>query len=140
MKSHREFVAVLKRRRRVSGHDIVVHYLDRSLPERQAAGSEQHGASRTPVAHPGRRMGLAVSKSVGNAVTRNTVKRRFRVIARNYQELLPPDIDIVMRAKPSAAHASFQSLDDQARELFAAVTRKVAREAERDAAGDAGRN
>ena len=46
-----------------------------------------------------RRMGLAVSKAVGNAVTRNRVKRRFRVLARRYEDMLPMQCDIVVRAK-----------------------------------------
>lgn len=109
--SHREFVAVLRHRRRVSDHDIVLHY---------TVQPQRAGHTVAPV----RRMGLAVSKSVGNAVTRNRVKRRFRVLARQYENLLPEDCDLVMRAKPSAARASFQSLDEQVAALFGAVTRK----------------
>jgi ribonuclease P protein component len=115
LKSHRDFVAVLKRRRRVSREDIVVHYLmhDDVIASDIAAVN-------------GRRIGLAVSKAVGNAVTRNAVKRRFRVLARKYESLLPASCDIVMRAKPSAAHADFQSLDAQVEACFKAVTRKAA--------------
>ncbi|NEG72804.1 ribonuclease P protein component [Bifidobacterium ramosum] len=116
LKSHRDFVTVLKCRRKVSDKDIVVHYLvcdDSSVLDDTAT--------------PARRVGLAVSKAVGHAVTRNTVKRRFRVLARRYESLLPDHCDIVMRAKPSAASADFQSLDDQVSSLFAAVSRKVAK-------------
>ena len=73
-----------------------------------------------------RRLGLAVSKSVGHAVTRNTVKRRFRVLARAHEDLLPAHCDIVLRAKPSAATASFASLDQQIAKAFATVAHKVA--------------
>ncbi|OZG65241.1 ribonuclease P protein component [Bifidobacterium eulemuris] len=109
LKSHRDFVTVLKRRRKVSRNDIVVHFVVRddssSLRER--------------------RLGLAVSKSVGNAVARNAVKRRFRVLARQYEDELPERCDVVMRAKPSAATASFQSLDEQVRSSFGAIARKT---------------
>ena len=108
LKSHRDFVAVLKRRRRVSREDIVVHYL-------------MHDDVVT-----GRRVGLAVSKAVGNAVTRNAVKRRFRVLARKYESLLPESCDIVLRAKPSAARADFLSLEQQMASCFEAVKRKTA--------------
>ena len=75
LQSHRDFVAVLKRRRKVGGKDIIVHYLMRNdhQPDDQTTY---------------RRLGLAVSKSVGNAVTRNTVKRRFRVLAKAHEESL----------------------------------------------------
>lgn len=112
--SHREFVAVLKHRRRVSDRNIVLHYVVH--PDR--------GGNTAPQ----RRMGLAVSKAVGNAVTRNTVKRRFRVLAKRYEHELPEDCDLVMRAKPSAAHASFASLDAQVAALFSAVQRKSERQ------------
>ena len=116
LKSHRDFVAVLKRRRRVSREDIVVHYLvhDDAIIDDSAAMQ-------------GRRVGLAVSKAVGNAVTRNAVKRRFRVLARKYESLLPESCDIVLRAKPSAAHADFLSLEQQIAACFEAVNRKAVR-------------
>ena len=60
-----------------------------------------------------------------NAVTRNTVKRRFRVLAKAHEESLPPHCDIVVRAKPSAASASFSSLDEQFATGFAKVARKA---------------
>ena len=115
LKSHRDFVAVLKRRRRVSREDIVVQYLmhDDVVTDGTAAVY-------------GRRVGLAVSKAVGNAVTRNTVKRRFRVLARKYESLLPESCDIVLRAKPSAARADFLSLEQQMASCFEAVKRKTA--------------
>lgn len=113
LKNHREFVAVLKRRRRVTDADIVLHYIV------HAPSDSQHDGRG-----PTRRLGLAVSKSVGNAVVRNTVKRRFRVLAHRYEDELPADCDIVLRAKPGAAHASFQSLEAQMQTLFRAVTRK----------------
>nr|WP_240539335.1 ribonuclease P protein component [Bifidobacterium sp. SO1] len=116
MKSHRDFVTVLKRRRKVSDKDIVVHYLVRD-------DSSVLGETTAN----GRRLGLAVSKSVGHAVTRNTVKRRFRVLARAHESRLPESVDVVMRAKPSAAHADFQSLDRQVASLFDAVSRKTAK-------------
>lgn len=117
LKSHRDFVTVLKCRRKVSSDkDIVVHYLVRD--DSSVLGD---------AAIDGRRLGLAVSKAVGNAVTRNTMKRRFRVLARQYESRLPERCDIVLRAKPSAARADFRSLDGQMASLFDAVSRKAAK-------------
>ncbi|KFJ06936.1 ribonuclease P [Bifidobacterium tsurumiense] len=113
LKSHRDFVAVLKRRRRVSDRDIVVHFVVHDNPQ---ADTRMRGAQR--------RIGLAVSKAVGNAVVRNTVKRRFRVLAREYEDALPRYCDVVMRAKPSAASADFQALDHQVESLFSKISAK----------------
>lgn len=112
LRSHRDFVAVLKRRRKVTRNDIVVHFLVRD---------DSYCVPGLP--SDARRLGLAVSKSVGNAVTRNAVKRRFRVLAHAHEECLPAGCDVVMRAKPSAANASFSSLDEQVAACFAKIGR-----------------
>jgi ribonuclease P protein component len=114
LQSHRDFVTVLKRRRKVAAKDIVVHYLMRGDTAFQA----DNVASV-------RRLGLAVSKAVGNAVVRNGVKRRFRVLARMHEDALPPGCDIVMRAKPGAASASFRSLDAQVAKSFDDIRAKT---------------
>lgn len=71
-----------------------------------------------------KRLGLAVTKSVGNAVKRNAVKRRFRVLARKYENTLPSGccVDVVMRAKPCAYSADFQDLDYQVEKLFTKIS------------------
>ena len=57
---------------------------------------------------PRNRYGYAIGKRVGNAVTRNLVRRRLREIVR----LLPlaAGYDIVVTARPEAARASFDDL------------------------------
>lgn len=115
LKSHREFVAVLKRRRSVGRADIVVHYHVPGV----GVGPDDSASQGM------RRLGLAVSKSVGNAVTRNKVKRRFRVLAARHEAVLPVSCDIVLRAKPSARNASFASLDEQVASSFNALAAKA---------------
>ncbi|PJM74504.1 ribonuclease P protein component [Bifidobacterium simiarum] len=122
LKSHRDFVTVLRKRTKASSKDLVVHFHVRPENDDPAA---HDGARDVPGA--ARRLGLAVSKNVGHAVTRNSVKRRFRVLARQYEHLLPPNCDVVMRAKPSAAKAEFSALDDQVRQTFTRVADKAAR-------------
>ncbi|WP_317642927.1 ribonuclease P protein component [Bombiscardovia apis] len=112
LKSHREFTAVLRRRKRVSSRDIVLHLLTGDEAANNRRPSQDGSETR------GRRMGLAVSKAVGKAVTRNRVKRRFRAVAARHEADLPQSCDLVIRAKPSAAHASFASLDMQVAKLF----------------------
>lgn len=71
------------------------------------------------------RMGLAVSKAVGHAVTRNLVKRRLRAIAREYESLLPAYMDLVIRAKPSAATSNFADLEQQVKRCFSKIAQRV---------------
>ena len=53
--------------------------------------------------HP--RVGLVVSKAVGNAVVRNKVRRRLRSALRGYLPTLPGGSLLVVRAHPPAAAA-----------------------------------
>lgn len=78
------------------------------------------GSSEQPESFPDsrHRLGLAVSKRVGKAVLRNKVKRRFRQLARDKEDLLPPYCDLVIRAKPGVIHCSYQDLDRQMDRLF----------------------
>ena len=70
------------------------------------------------VAAPGRepqtRLGLAVSRKVGNAVARNHVKRRVRTWFREHRVELETGRDLVVIARPGAAA---RSSDEIAREL-----------------------
>ncbi len=54
------------------------------------------------------RYGLSISKKVGNAVTRNRLKRRLREI--NRVESIKPGWDIVYILRPAAAEARFGTL------------------------------
>ena len=56
------------------------------------------------------RVGFVVSKAVGGAVQRNLVKRRLREIARGELAGTPAGVDVVVRANPGAAQASFEDL------------------------------
>lgn len=123
---------MLRRRHRVSSRDLVIHYLipgsDRTVTPLSATSVASEG--RYDILPTGRRrMGLAVSKNVGKAVTRNKVKRRFRQLAGSKEDLLPSSCDLVMRAKPSAATATYKQLDEQVDRLFRDLMRKTGKTA-----------
>lgn len=59
------------------------------------------------------RFGFIVSKQVGGAVTRNTVRRRLKAICAESLPTVRDGADVVIRALPGAATADFAELQDQ---------------------------
>lgn len=58
----------------------------------------------------GCRLGITVSRKVGNAVARNRIKRRIRDWFRRTRSGLRQDLDVVVIAKPGACALSTQEL------------------------------
>lgn len=56
---------------------------------------------------PPTRLGITVTRKVGNAVARNRIKRLVREVFRQHRLQLPPGLDVVWVAKQQAAGASF---------------------------------
>ena len=56
------------------------------------------------------RFGFIVSKQVGTAVTRNTVRRRLKAVCAAALGDVRPGADVVIRALPGAATADFAAL------------------------------
>jgi ribonuclease P protein component len=59
------------------------------------------------------RLGLSVSKKVGSAVKRNKVRRRLKEVFRSSMERLSGDLDFVISARPAAAEATFEELNEE---------------------------
>ena len=89
------FAATVRKGQRVGGRTLVLHFLPRE--------------SGQPAL-----VGFVVSKSVGNAVARNKVKRRLRAILARRVSRLPQGSVLVVRALPATAAAAFAALDDEA--------------------------
>lgn len=70
------------------------------------------------------RVGLVVSKAVGNAVVRTRVKRRLRHQVAADLAMLPAGSTVVLRANPAAAEATSADLGE---ELRAGLTRCLER-------------
>jgi ribonuclease P protein component len=69
------------------------------------------------------RFGFIVSKQVGGAVTRNTVKRRLRALAAQTLVEHPVGYDVVVRAQAQSSGASFEDLSQQWDRLVAQLVR-----------------
>ncbi|WP_322920635.1 ribonuclease P protein component [Nocardioides renjunii] len=98
------------------------HRLTDSAAFRRTVRSGRRAGSSTLVVHlwvdgqaaPGpAQVGFTVSKAVGNAATRNRVKRRLRHLTREHLpslEELPGRAALVVRALPASAEASYAAL------------------------------
>jgi len=72
-----------------------------------------------PVGHPPR-VAFAVSRSVGNAVTRNRVRRRLRALMVEMATDVPSGA-YLFRASPAAAHLSFDEMRSIVSTAIAAI-------------------
>jgi ribonuclease P protein component len=70
------------------------------------------------------RVAYAIDRRLGSAVTRNTVRRRLRVVVREHAELLQSDHAYLVRALPGAASTSERELAATFREIAADFARK----------------
>lgn len=105
------------------------HRLRRSADFQQVVRRGRRAGARTLVVHgyadadsPGQ-VGFVVSRQVGKAHTRNLVKRRLR----HASATLLPDLagwQLVVRAKPEAAEASFDELVADVRRCCDKVVRQ----------------
>ena len=88
LRRRREFVGVEKQGRKMSSSHFIVF----------AMKQENQNSAK---------LGITVSKRVGNAVTRNHVKRLVREVFRTNQAVLPAFMDTVVIAKARAKDIAF---------------------------------
>jgi ribonuclease P protein component len=101
MRRRDEFAAAVRRGERATRGALVVHI---ALPESRRL--ERCVADAPSLSHTG----FIVNKTVGNAVVRNSVKRRLRHLMRDRLDRLPDGALVVVRALPPAATAPTSEL------------------------------
>ena len=79
----------------------------------------------------GERLGITVTRRVGNAVVRNRAKRLIREAFRATRELWPPDIDLVVIVRHATPGWGLQDVVDELEAVRGAIRRRV-EEARRD--------
>lgn len=88
VKKERDFQTVFTNSNSVANRRFVVYILDK--PE------QVHF-----------RVGISVGKKIGNAVTRNAVKRKIRSALSHYEDQLRDDVDFIVIARPGVQQLSY---------------------------------
>jgi ribonuclease P protein component len=69
----------------------------------------------------GPRIGLTVPKALGEAVTRNRIKRRLREAVRAALPLLGAPVDVVLHPRRSVLEAEFALIEREVQTIFRSV-------------------
>ncbi|MDT4989228.1 MAG: ribonuclease protein component [Micromonosporaceae bacterium] len=121
LRRREDFAATIRAGRRAGRGVVVVHLTGDTVTGMAASDLAPVPAGRSVLPA---RAGFVVSKAVGNAVVRNTVRRRLRHLIRPHLAGLPADAAVVVRALPGAAARTYPEL---AADLDAALTAASAR-------------
>ncbi len=100
-----DFKRVLESGERRSSRSFAI-FLSTQSPRAQPAGT------------PRPKLGVTVSKQVGNAVVRNRIKRRVREWFRHNRRRLPAKKDVVVIARPAAKGLSGSAVADALDQLM----------------------
>ena len=101
IKDNDEFVLTVKKGKTLKAPSYVVHYLK---TERNVC-----------------RIGLSVSKKIGNAVQRNKIKRQIRAMCDSLIDYNAHTFDIVIIAKPVFLQNDFHSNKDTLKNLLSEI-------------------
>ena len=98
---NKEFRSVFREGKSFSNQNLVVYIYPRSpIEDRQV------------------RLGLVVSRKLGEAVKRNKLKRRLREFFRLHKCLLKPGLDIIFLPRKEAINCNYQELEKSVFSIF----------------------
>lgn len=100
-----DYRRVVRTGNRVGGALCITYAVPRSVGD-----SPEQGEAQQPA-----RFGFIISKAVGNAVTRNLIRRRMKTVADELINEGVSGVDLVFRALPKSAIASFDELQREMR-------------------------
>ena len=71
------------------------------------------------------RVGLTVTRKIGNSVVRNRCKRLLREAVRRHWHLLPVGIDVVLHARPRLATAQAREVENEIVRMLPKAARRL---------------
>lgn len=117
LRKHPDYQRVYKGSRKQWARQVAYFALGR------AEGSEAAQRSETT----GPRIGLTVPKALGNAVTRNRIKRRLRAVVRGAVPTLQSlPVDVVLHPKRTVLEMEFGALEREVAQIFRQVRQRHA--------------
>jgi len=99
---HADFQAVYEKGKKHFSSNVTIFYRDRS---------DQKGT----------RVGFAVGKMLGGAVTRNRIRRRLRAVVQKRVALMPGSLDVVVHPRKSVLNLEFARLEAEIDRLFSGL-------------------
>lgn len=127
-----DFAAAVRAGRRAGRGTVVVHLMvPATVTEHETAWQGDDPGHAVAVSGQVSQAGFVVSKAVGNAVIRNTVKRRLRHLVADRLGGLPVGATVVVRAQPQAASASYEQLGQDLDAALAAALKRDPSQASR---------
>lgn len=73
--------------------------------------------------HP--RIGYIITRRIGSAVVRNTIRRRLREVYRTHRHVMNHGLSIVLIARPAVVRASYKELSKEFRSLYKTAHRTL---------------
>ncbi|MCL1948870.1 MAG: ribonuclease P protein component [Turicibacter sp.] len=68
--------------------------------------------------HPNFRLAISVGKKLGNAVTRNTIKRRIRAVCTEHKDKIDPGYDYFIIGRKGISDLDFLAFKENLEQLF----------------------
>lgn len=126
LRRHADYQKVYKRGRKYFAKHMSYFF---TVRESDAAESGSRVLNSVTGPTEGPRIGLTVGRVLGNAVTRNRIKRRLRAAVRQHLALLGTlPVDIALHPKKTVAEMEWTPLEQDIANVFRAIVAKTRKE------------